>query len=151
MATSAPVNIAVTNPAADVPFVVGFSYPTNGQTFAAPANIAVHAWVTDSNLVQTVQYFSGSNSIGIVTNTSSVLLTNTSAGQFLRPDLEQRSRGQLQPDRRGDGQRRQHRHFGAGEHHRHQSAAASHLSSAFGIRPTARHSWPRPTSGFMQW
>lgn len=62
----------------NVPFVVGFYYPTNGQTFLAPANVAMHASVTDSNIVETVQYFSGSNSLAIVTNKNNVLLTNTS-------------------------------------------------------------------------
>ena len=80
-ATSAPVNISVTNrPPPVVPFAVSFWYPTNGQTFLAPATIGVHAQVTDSNVVQTVQYFSGATSIGIVTNTKGVLLTNTSTG-----------------------------------------------------------------------
>jgi hypothetical protein len=60
-----------------LPFAIGFWYPTNGQTFTAPANVGVHAWVIDSNLVQTVQYFSGTNSLGTVTNTSGVTLTNT--------------------------------------------------------------------------
>ncbi len=80
-ATSAPVNIIVTNPPPPppVPFVVSFWYPTNGQIFLAPATIGVHARVTDSNVVETVQYFSGETSIGIVTNTGGVLLTNTSA------------------------------------------------------------------------
>src|ERR1022692_3126211 len=62
-----------------LPFAIGFWYPTNGQTFTAPANVGVHAWVIDSNLVQTVQYFAGATSIGIVTNTAGVMLTNTSA------------------------------------------------------------------------
>jgi hypothetical protein len=79
MATSSPVNIHVlTNPPPPpIPFVVGFWYPTNGQVFIASANIGVHARVTDSNLVTTVQYFSGTTSIGIVTNSSGVLLTNS--------------------------------------------------------------------------
>ena len=55
---------------------VAFWYPTNGETFTAPANIGVHAQVVDSNLVQTVQYFSGATSIGVVSNTRSVMLTN---------------------------------------------------------------------------
>ena len=36
--------------------------------------------VTDSNVVQTMQYFSGDTNIGIVTNTSGVLLTNSAPG-----------------------------------------------------------------------
>src|ERR1035438_2292889 len=59
-----------------LPFAVSFWYPTNGQTFTAAANIGVHAQVEDSNLVQTVQYFAGTTSIGIVTNTRGVVLTN---------------------------------------------------------------------------
>ena len=62
-----------------LPFAVSFWYPTNGQTFTAPANVGVHAWVVDLNLVLTVQYFAGTTSIGIVTNTAGVMLTNTSA------------------------------------------------------------------------
>ena len=76
-ATSAPVNISVTNPP-PVPFTVSFWYPTNGQVFLAPATIGVHAKVTDSNVVNTVQYFSGATSIGIVTNTGRVLLGGAS-------------------------------------------------------------------------
>ena len=77
-ATSAPVNITVTNiPPPIVPFVVGFFYPANGQAFAAPANIYLHASVTDSNLVQFIQYFSGSALIGVVSNRTGVLLTNS--------------------------------------------------------------------------
>ncbi|HZM03316.1 MAG TPA: Ig-like domain-containing protein [Candidatus Saccharimonadales bacterium] len=77
-ATSAPVNITVTNvPPHIVPYVVSFLYPTNGQTFAAPATIGVHATVTDSNVVSTVQYFANGNSIGTVTNSKGVLLTNS--------------------------------------------------------------------------
>jgi uncharacterized metal-binding protein len=79
-ATSAPVTISVTNtpPPPNVPFAVSFYYPSNGEAFLAPATIGVHAQVTDSNVVETVQYFSGAASIGIVTNTRGVLLTNTS-------------------------------------------------------------------------
>ena len=36
----------------NLPFAVGFWYPTNGQTFTAPVNVGLHAWVIDSNLVQ---------------------------------------------------------------------------------------------------
>ena len=81
-ATSSVVNITInTNvPPPNIPFATGFWYPTNGQFFLAPANVGVHAWVTDSNVVQTVHYFANGNSIGAVTNISSVMLTNTSAG-----------------------------------------------------------------------
>jgi len=82
-ATSSVVNITiVTNapPPTNIPFAVSFWYPTNGQAFLAPANVGVHALVTDSNFVQTMQYFANGISIGSVTNTSTVLLTNTSQG-----------------------------------------------------------------------
>jgi hypothetical protein len=81
-ATSSVVNISVVSnsPPTNIPFVVSFWYPTNGQSFVAPATVGVHALVTDSNIVQTVQYFSGATSIGTVTNTKAVLLTNTTAG-----------------------------------------------------------------------
>ena len=59
-------------------FAVGLYYPTNGQTYTGPTNVAMHAWVTDSNVVETVQYFNGTHSLGIVTNKNGVLLTNTS-------------------------------------------------------------------------
>src|ERR1019366_10268560 len=81
-ATSSVVNITVvTNlpPPPSVPFAIGFLYPTNGQTLPAPANVGVHALVVKSNLVLTVQYFAGATSIGIVSNTAGVMLTNTSA------------------------------------------------------------------------
>src|SRR5581483_5202201 len=78
-ATSSVVNITiVTNPPPPIiPFAVSFWYPTNGQMFAAPASIGVHARVTDSNVVETIQYFANGSSIGTVTNTGGVLLTNT--------------------------------------------------------------------------
>jgi hypothetical protein len=80
MATSPPVNISVVKPTPpNVPFIVRFWYPTNGQTFLAPANIGIHALVLDSNLVETVQYFSGTTSLGIVTNKGGVWLTNTTS------------------------------------------------------------------------
>jgi hypothetical protein len=72
------VAITVTNvPPPKVPFAVSFWYPTNGQSFLAPANVGVHALVTDSNVVHTMRYFANGSSIGVVTNTSSVLLTNS--------------------------------------------------------------------------
>src|ERR1022692_2438856 len=81
-ATSSVVSITiVTNlpPPPSVPFAIGFWYPTNGQTYTVPASVGLHAWVIDSNLVQTVQYFAGATSLGIVTNVAGVMLTNTSA------------------------------------------------------------------------
>jgi hypothetical protein len=80
MATSPPVNISVVKPTPPiVPFIVKLLYPMNGQTFLEPANIELHPLVVDSNLVETVEYFSGTNSLGIVTNTGGIWLTNTSS------------------------------------------------------------------------
>src|SRR5580698_5974265 len=62
-----------------IPLTVRFWYPTNGETFTAPANIGVHAQVADSNVVETVQYFAGTNSIGLVSNKTGVIITNLSA------------------------------------------------------------------------
>jgi hypothetical protein len=84
-ATSAPITVIVKSPPPPppVPFTVSFFYPTNGQLFLAPANIGIHARVTDSNLVTTVEYFANSMSIGLVTNTPGTLLTNsTQANSF---------------------------------------------------------------------
>jgi hypothetical protein len=84
-ATSAVVSISIAtnSPPPPVPFAVSFWYPTNGEMFAAPASIGVHARVTDSNVVQLVQYFSNGASIGSVSNTSGMRLTNsTQANPF---------------------------------------------------------------------
>src|SRR3974390_2899304 len=62
-----------------VPFTVRFWYPTNGQVYQGPANIGIHAQVLDSNLVTTVQYFSGTTNIEMVTNTGGLWLTNTTS------------------------------------------------------------------------
>ena len=59
MVTSAVVNISVTNrlPPPPVPFTIGLvRYPTNGEAFLAPANVEIYAAVTDSTVVQTVQF-----------------------------------------------------------------------------------------------
>jgi hypothetical protein len=75
-ATSAPVNITVTN----LPFLVSFYYPSNGQTYVAPASIGLHARVTDSQVVRTVEYLNGTNAIATVTNTNNVVITNPDLG-----------------------------------------------------------------------
>ena len=77
--TSAPVNITVKGPPV-IPLTVSFYYPTNGQTYTAPAIIAVHALVLDSTLVKTVQYFANGTNIGTRTNTGNMVLTNSSEG-----------------------------------------------------------------------
>jgi hypothetical protein len=77
--TSAPVSITVVGPK-PIPLSVSFYYPTNGETYTAPATIGVHALVLDSTLVETVQYFANGTNIGTLTNTNSVVLTNASTG-----------------------------------------------------------------------
>jgi len=77
--TSTPVNITVKGPPV-IPLTVSFYYPTNGQTYTAPAIIAVHALVLDTTLVKTVQYFANGTNIGTRTNTGNVVLTNSSTG-----------------------------------------------------------------------
>ncbi len=73
MATSAPVNITVTTnpppPPTNIPPVVAIESPTNGQKFLANANIQICASALDvDGFVTTVQFFAGTNSLGIVTN-----------------------------------------------------------------------------------
>jgi len=78
-ASSSVVSITVYPPPPNVPLAVAISFPTNGQSYIAPATVPMRASVADSNVVQTVQYYSGTNSIGIVTNHSGLLLTNITA------------------------------------------------------------------------
>src|SRR5439155_322176 len=78
MVTSPPVIVGVVKPIPPiVPFIMKLLYPMNGQTVLAPANIELHPLVVDSNLVETVEYFAGTNSLGIVTNIGGIWLTNT--------------------------------------------------------------------------
>jgi len=70
-------SVARSQTSTPVPFYVSFWYPTNGETFTGPTNIGVHALVTDSNIVDEVQYFANGASIGVVSNKTGVLLTNT--------------------------------------------------------------------------
>ena len=64
-----------------VPFTISFWYPTNGQSFVGlhhhwrPCTGDRFQWA----VVETVQYFSGATSLGILTNTKGVWLTNTTA------------------------------------------------------------------------
>ena len=53
-----------------------FWYPTNGQTYTAPANIGLHAQVVDSNIVQTVQYFRARPASAPSPTLHGVVLTN---------------------------------------------------------------------------
>src|SRR5208283_1263391 len=58
------------------PYVYMWS-PTNGAMYLAPANLTLYARaVGNTNPVQTVQFFAGSTSLGVVTNLPGVLVTN---------------------------------------------------------------------------
>ena len=51
--------------------------PTNGAMYLAPANLTLYVRaVGNTNPVQTVEFFAGSTSLGIVTNLPGVLVTN---------------------------------------------------------------------------
>ena len=59
----------------NVPPTVSITTPTNNATFIAPANITIYANATDSagtgtnaHWIDTVEFFEGTNSLGIVTN-----------------------------------------------------------------------------------
>ena len=104
--------------------------------------------VTDSNVVKTVQYFSGATSIGIVTNTKGVLLTNTSAANPFYMLWSNVPAGNytltaVATDSAGLTATSAPVNISC-----HQSAAGARLPLVFGIRPTARHSWPRRPSAF---
>ena len=78
--TSAVVNISVvTNLEGPIrPFVYIYS-PTNNSKFLAPANIPIYARAYESTgIVQTVEFFAGSTSLGIVSNSSQVIVSNIS-------------------------------------------------------------------------
>ena len=127
VATSTPVNITVLSPPPppNIPLRLGFWYPTNGQTFTAPANIGVHAWVLDSNVVRTVQYFASSTSIGTVTNTAGVLLTNTTSANPFFLLWSNVPAGGLRAYRGRHRLRRQCCHLRSGQHHRALAAPAT--------------------------
>jgi len=53
----------------NVPPSVRIAEPTNGATFLAPADISIFAVPTDlDGSIQSVEFFSGTNSLGVVTN-----------------------------------------------------------------------------------
>ncbi len=80
-ATSAPVNITVTNvpPPVIRPSVDIYS-PTNGTKFFAPANVNIYARAVESpGMVATVQFFANTTSLGVVSNSSQVVVSNISS------------------------------------------------------------------------
>jgi hypothetical protein len=68
---SPPISITIKEgpPPTNTPPLVRIAQPENGSKFLAPANIPICALATDSDgLVLTVEFFAGTNSIGIRTN-----------------------------------------------------------------------------------
>lgn len=71
--TSAPVAITVTTnvapPPTNIPPIAAIVYPTNGSVFTAPACIPILAFANDPDgFVRSVEFFNGTNSIGVVSN-----------------------------------------------------------------------------------
>ena len=62
------------------PLAVGWYYPADHEVFGAGTSLYVHAWVTDSRPIQTLEYYANGHSIGLVTNKSNVLVTSTNHG-----------------------------------------------------------------------
>ncbi len=91
-ATSPPVNITVGNGTNTVgngtntpptPFTVTILYPSNGQTYAAPAYIPLRSSVVDTNAVESVQYFASTNLIGTAQGSPFELTwSNVPAGSY---------------------------------------------------------------------
>jgi hypothetical protein len=80
-------------PGTNIPPVVRIGYPTNGTRFLAPANIPIFAEAHDlDGFVTTVEFFEGTNSLGIATNNPlavspinpfHVFWNNVSAGDYV--------------------------------------------------------------------
>ncbi len=80
-------------PGTNLPPVVRIGYPTNGTMFLAPANIPIFAEAHDlDGFVTTVEFFEGTNSLGVVTNNPLVVSpinpfhivwNNVSAGDYV--------------------------------------------------------------------
>src|SRR5262249_34265509 len=80
-ATSSVVSVTVvTNFPPPHPYVYIYS-PTNGSTYLAPANLTIYARAYESGGggVQTVQFFAGDHSLGVVSNSSQVVVSNISS------------------------------------------------------------------------
>ena len=79
-AVSSAVSITVatnsTSPATNIPFVLNYASPTNGQRLAATNLLILRTAATDSNVIRTVQFFANGGSVGLATNAGNLLLTN---------------------------------------------------------------------------
>ena len=76
------------NDPANLPPVVEIVRPLDGSVFLAPADIGIVASARDfDGRVRTVEFFEGRNSLGIVTNTQSVLSANVPQFAIKWPDV----------------------------------------------------------------
>ncbi len=62
------------------PLAVGWYYPADHEVFGSGTSIYLHAWVTDSRPIQTLEYYANGHSIGLVTNKLNLLVTSTNYG-----------------------------------------------------------------------
>ena len=82
MATSSVVTITVTNVPVPHPSVYIYS-PVSGAKYAAPANLTIYARAVEQNgTVQTVQFFAGDTSLGVVPSSSQVVVSNVSTASL---------------------------------------------------------------------
>jgi hypothetical protein len=79
--TSSVVTVSV---GANLPPTIQITSPTNGSVFSAPANISIQASAADSDgTVSQVQFFNGTNLLGVLTASPYVLtVTNLAAGNY---------------------------------------------------------------------
>jgi hypothetical protein len=82
------------------PPIVHITVPSNGSVFYTPADISICANAYDpEGYVATVEFFAGTNSLGVTTN-------NPASAGARNPFclvLEQRPSRHVRPDRQGDG------------------------------------------------
>jgi len=63
--------------------IVSITTPTNQQAFISPANIQIDVTATDKRGIQQVEFFNGSQSLGIVTNEPySIIWSNITSGYY---------------------------------------------------------------------
>jgi subtilisin-like proprotein convertase family protein len=80
--TSSAVTVSVIG--ADLPPTIAITSPANGSVFSAPATISIQASAADSDgTVSQVQFFNGTNLLGVLTASPYVLtVTNLAAGNY---------------------------------------------------------------------
>lgn len=78
--TSSIVNFTVTAPIA---VGIGITNPAAGETFSAPANVAIQTALTNGASVTNVQFYAGTTSLGSATNTPFDFTNTFGAGSYL--------------------------------------------------------------------